>query len=224
VLGTSAALTQEVLVVFTHHIPSSFALSVLALPLAMTASLLSAPAAEAGIPCVPDDFSSASAAGGTLLVVPNGGGETLAEIGSVVTVLVRDCVGNPVNGYPWQDIWLYDMGAGDISICLDGSAADQNTDANGETTISSAIAGGGYTEATLLVYLAGLAMYLSPLGIQVVSPDINGDLLVNMADLGAFAVDFGSGAYQFRSDLNHDGQINLADVGTFAQSLGASCP
>ena len=52
-----------------------------------------------------------------------------------------------------------------------------------------------------------------------VTPDINGDGVVNLADVGLFASLFFSGAYQAAIDFNCDGVLNLADIGIFAAAL-----
>ena len=49
-----------------------------------------------------------------------------------------------------------------------------------------------------------------------VSCDINGDGVINLADIGIFAQLFFAGGYQARIDFNCDGVINLADIGIFA--------
>lgn len=54
------------------------------------------------------------------------------------------------------------------------------------------------------------------------SPDQNGDLVVDLADVGAFAQNY-SGPYDYRSDLRWDGVMNVADVGAMASAMGADC-
>lgn len=172
---------------------------------------------------VPDDTAStATAAAGTILITPAGTGTTLASVGSTVTVTVSDGV-NPIAGYPFQDVYLDDFVAGEISLCQGGSVADANTNASGVTTISGAIAGGGFTQNGMQVYLAGTPLAGPALPISAVSCDINGDLKVDLADIGDFAVDF-NGAYNFRSDFVFDGLINLADIGELAIHNGEVCP
>lgn len=180
--------------------------------------------AAADIPCLPEEYSDASGAGGTILVSPDGTGETLAEIGSVITVHVRGCGGAPVENFPRQDVWLGSSFTDAFLTCQPGTIADQDTDADGMTTISGSLAGGGNTQGPLMVYIAGSGLYMDPIDLEIVSPDINGDLVVNLVDVGTFAGDYGSGSYQSRSDFNHDGTLNLADIGIFATYLGASCP
>lgn len=49
-----------------------------------------------------------------------------------------------------------------------------------------------------------------------VSCDINGDGVVNLADIGLFASLFFTPGYQPRIDFNCDGVVNLMDLSTFA--------
>lgn len=177
--------------------------------------------AAAGIP--DDTLSTATSAAGTILVTPAGTGDVLANKGLTISVNVRDANDDPIQGYPFQDTWVDDIGNGDIALCQGGSVADANTDANGDTTISGAFAAGGFTQAGLQVYLAGTPLTGAALGIDVNSCDITKDLVVNLADVGEFATDFG-GAYNFRSDFVADGVINLADVGELGIHNGEVCP
>lgn len=177
--------------------------------------------ASAGVPDA--GLSTSSAAGtGTLLITPAGNGNTLGAIGAVVTVTVVDNTGTPIAGYPFQDIYLDDAGTAEIALCQGGSVADFNTNAAGVTTISGGISGGGFTQSGLQVYLAGVAIGAA-LGINANSPDINGDLVVNLADIGSFAADF-TGSYAFRSDFDANGSINLGDLGVLASNNNQSCP
>ena len=177
--------------------------------------------ASAGIP--DDTNSTATSAAGAVLVLPDGTGGALSDAGLTISVNVRDSNNDPIAGYPFQDIWVDDAGNGDISLCQGGSVADGNTDSNGDTTISGALAAGGHTQAGLQVYLAGTPLAGPTLGIDVVSCDITGDLAVNLSDIGEFGTDF-SGAYNFRSDFTADGVVNLSDVGELGIANGAVCP
>jgi len=179
--------------------------------------------AMAGIP--DPTQSTASSATGCFDMTPGGTGTTLGNEGLTISVTVVDGGNIPIPGYPFQDIWWDDNGNGDLALCQGGTVADANTNGSGFTTISGGAAGGGWTQAGLRVYLAGVPVTGSPaLGIEVNSPDINGDITVNLADLGDFATDFNDPAYNFRSDFTCDGSENLADVGDFAVANAQSCP
>ena len=70
----------------------------------------------------------------------------------------------------------------------------------------------------------GAAVYTQlGVGLRFNSPDINGDLLVNLSDVQLFAGDF-FGSYHFRSDLAYDNVVNLSDIVPLSRSLGATCP
>jgi len=185
----------------------------LSLAVAGTMLLGMASLAMAGIPDATN--STASSAGGTVMISPAALGPSLASVGATISVHIEDAAFAPIVGYPFQDMWWDDNGNGDIALCQGGSNADGNTDANGDTTISGPAAGGGWTQSGLQVYMAGTPMAGPVLLIDVNSPDINGDLVVNVIDLGDFSIDFGAGV-GFRSDFIFDGVLNIADVGEYA--------
>lgn len=177
-------------------------------------------------PCIPsfEPIVEVSSAGGDVLITPAGNGPSLADAGATITVTIADNCGGPIAGYPFQDIWWNDPGTGELSFCLGGSIADGNTNATGTTTISGSARGGGFTQQGALVYVSGMPMLDYPLAFEVNSPDLNGDLTVNLADVGEFATDFHNAQYDFRSDLARDGAENLADVGVLAAHVGETCP
>ncbi|RKZ13207.1 hypothetical protein DRQ53_11545 [bacterium] len=183
--------------------------------------LLMAGVASAGIP--DDTTSTASSAGGVVMITPSGAGASLASAGATVTVTVLDVGSLPVANYPFQDIWLDDTGDAAISLCQGGSAADANTNASGVTTIGGVISGGGFTQNTQ-VWIAGtpLAAAMTGTSPALNSPDIDGSLGVDIVDFGTFGADFGS--TQFRSDLVFDGVVDISDFGTFGTSFGQVCP
>ncbi len=57
------------------------------------------------------------------------------------------------------------------------------------------------------------------LDLAFVSPDINGDLTVNLADLSSFAAGY-TGTYDACADMFYDGVINLSDLSLFSQAYG----
>lgn len=182
--------------------------------------LLMAGAAAAG---VPDEVkSTATSAGGTVMITPSGAGGSLAAAGATITVTLLDATMLPVPNFPFQDLWLDDAGDMSIALCQGGSTADANTNAAGVTTIGGIISGGGYTTTTQ-VWVAGtpLAGALSA-AVALNSPDNNHDLVVDIVDFGTFGGDFGT--TQFRSDLVFDGSVDIADFGTFGTSFGQACP
>jgi hypothetical protein len=137
--------------------------------------------------------------------------------------------GSPVAGVPSADVWLTSSSAS-FAFCGGAMLADADTDATGTTSFShsSPPAGG-----CLPGQQAGvdLALHVTALGIPIPSdirldfnsPDITGDLQVNLADVGPFSSAL-NGAYNFCADFFHDGVVNLSDVGIFSAHLGHSCP
>ena len=178
--------------------------------------------ATAGIP--DETQSSAVSAGGVVLITPGGTGGSIADEGATITVTVLDAGGLPVPNFPFQDIYLGHPGDNSIVLCQGGSTADFNTNANGVPTLSCVISGGGFSPTTQ-VYINGTPLSginNPPLTVGLNSPDINGDLNVNLNDFSAFGVDFGGNA--FRSDYVYDGVVNLGDFSRFGQTFGETCP
>ena len=175
--------------------------------------------ASAGIP--DENLSSAASAGGTVMITPASTGGSIADAGATITVTVLDAGGLPVPNFPFQDMWLGHNGDNAIALCQGGSTADLNTNALGVTTISGVIGGGGYS-LTTQVYINGTPLTQAPLNVALYSPDITGDLIVELPDFSAFGVAFGG--TEFKADLVFDGVIDLADFSRFGQSYFQQCP
>jgi len=188
--------------------------------------------AMAGIPDL--DNSTASSPAGCVSISVDGTGTAIGAAGMTVTVTVRDGNGDPVVGYPFQDVWLGDNAAGtEITLCNGGSTAAANTNASGVTTITGAIAGGGTTNVGngggMQVYLAGVPLNGAGLPISASNPDLNGDLQVTTGgDLqpvpGGFANLYLNAGYDIEDDFNCDGTENLLDVTRFAGQWAANPP
>lgn len=161
--------------------------------------------------------------GGELYVSPAGRGPTLESAGATITVEILDGNLQPIVGYPFQDVWIEDQSFEGFVSCVGGAVADHDTDAQGITTFTGAPSAGGQADSDMFVYVAGIQVTGPPLPIDVNSPDINGDLSVDLADVALFAFDYANG-YAFRSDFTHDGALTLADVGLMVAHVGESCP
>ena len=133
-------------------------------------------------------------------------------------------VGDAIANFPFEDMWLESADGGVVSCHWWGMIADQNTDINGMTMWANPPIAGGHSQGPVIVFVNGSPLLSnSGLPLEFISPDINGDLVVNLQDLSILAPDYYSG-YSFRSDLNGDGDINLSDIYIFSQHLGAQCP
>lgn len=140
-----------------------------------------------------------------------------------ITLHLRDCYDIPIAAFPREDMWL-ESADGGLSMCVGGTTADADTDAQGIATWTQPLAAGGSSQALCQVMINGLALPYSPgLLLHFNSPDINGDGAVNIMDVPLMAADF-YGAGSFRSDLARDGRTDLGDIVKFAQALGSSCP
>lgn len=187
-----------------------------------------------------DDLSECRATtdawtGASLACAPDGSGDALADargmdggtVDATIHVELIDWNHDPIAAYPAEDIWL-DADGGGLALCDGGAHADAPTDASGRTTISGPIRAGGSRAlgepGALEVWInAGrVPSFLEDLALN--SPDMDGDLTVDLTDVVLFAMSYRSGAYRYAADLHCDGQINLADLVVFAELNGTSCP
>lgn len=184
--------------------------------------------ATAGIPDETNSTASAANAG-VVLMTPASTGNAISDgrqlpgtpVDCTITVTVLDAGMLPVANYPFQDIYVDDAGGGGMVLCQGGSVADADTDNSGVTTISGIIGGGGFTTSSQ-VYISGTPLAGPALAVGFNSPDIDPNLVVDIADFSQFGIDFGS--TQFRSDLVYDGSVDLADFSAFGLTFGQSCP
>ncbi len=167
----------------------------------------------------------------TLFVVPDGSGDTFDQAtlpyggteDATITLLLLDGNYNPVANFPSEDMWLESRDAGLIP-CPGGTSADANTDAAGTTTWATPLHAGGHSQAITDVIVNGARLELAPgLELSFNSPDINGDLMVDLTDVQLFVLDFFS-VFNFRSDFHRDGTVNLSDISHMALAIGAACP
>jgi hypothetical protein len=173
--------------------------------------------------------SSASSAGGCVLVCPQGDGDRLDALGATISVVVKDQAGAPIPGIPGADFWL--MGCNDPGLVLCGGGgsinADAATDINGETTIVNDFAAGGCDSVGVVVVVQGVVIEdinnnCNPLCLPIVmvSPDIDASLLVDVVDLGLFSINYTAPVpkgYVACLDYNCDGAIDLVDFSLFSQ-------
>jgi len=170
----------------------------------------------------------------SVYTLPDGSGHPISDCylfggertDATISLVLRDQDENPVPDYPAEDIWLQTMQDG-LVLCPEGSIADGPTDANGMTTFSSAVRGGGASDPEAgeitVVVVGGCASYRPGRTILFNSPDLNGDLVVNLADVVTFAVHF-FGDYTYAADFFWDGEVNLSDLTHMVGTLSATCP
>ena len=167
-----------------------------------------------------------------LFNLPNGDGSSFDNAqktdGSIadatIEVVIRDGNNDVIAGFPAEDLWL-ESGDGGMVPCVGGTTADGDTDENGVTHWANPLNAGGHSTATCYVMISGDAITSagSDFALKFNSADMNGDGVVNLADVGSFSTVF-YGTYEFSADFYADGVLNLADVGRLATGVGGSCP
>ncbi|MEZ4386723.1 MAG: hypothetical protein R3D98_03965 [Candidatus Krumholzibacteriia bacterium] len=180
-----------------------------------------------------DEFTATMPQPAHLWVSPDGHGHDLqhaygpgwgGQVDGTIEVQLLDDNLDPIVGYPREDIWLADV-QGDFVFCAAANIADHDTDLDGRTTISGPFRAGGQImpDGEARVYVAGSPIGDAPLPLTINSPDVNGDLRVNLADIAPFVQALQSG-YDWRFDFNADGTVNLVDISIFVATLGEECP
>lgn len=193
-------------------------------------------AAAAQIPdLMPTVVCAASDRQVSLYCLPNGDGNALtqaremnsaAPVDATITLTLLDRQSQPVPCYPAEDMWL-ETSLNGLVHCPGGTIAGANTDAAGVTTFVDPLRAGRQSDRTagetLIVLVSGAIVDGSQLDILVNSPDLDGNLVVNLSDAVLFTQD-AAGTYSYRSDFCYDNVINLSDAVLFARGLGADCP
>jgi hypothetical protein len=144
---------------------------------------------------------------------PQGDTPSLSDLGVVVMLPF----GAPV---PEGSIHAADQ-CGNIAFSVPPQV-DGPPDAGGTATFSGQLAGGGQTDT----WLWWSGMIPEPpclsieVGIRLLSPDINGDLSVNLLDFALFGAAWPPGPYDPRVDYNGDSMISLVDFARFGEHFG----
>lgn len=175
-----------------------------------------------------------------ILAVPGGAGPSLANartptgapIDATVIATIVDSSWHAAANFYHGDIWLeFPAAAGTVRNCAFASRhflVDVNTDAYGVTRVALPLQGAGWSAGPAVFKLNDNPAetpnhYIWPaVLLQVNSPDINGDRVVDLIDVATFAGDY-LGSFHMRSDLQRDGVLNLADIALMAEHLGADC-
>jgi hypothetical protein len=160
---------------------------------------------------------------------PAGDGESLDEardsygtpVDATITLYLYDINYDPIVYYPATDLWLVTED-NEIAICPGGTVADADTDYNGQTTFSGPFQAGGCGSG-VVVMISGVPLPQPPLDLHFISPDFNGDQLVDLTDVVLFSQAY-FGTYGECFDLRHDAMLNLSDLVVLAPHWGHHCP
>ena len=173
-----------------------------------------------------------------LLVLPDGSGpgyegafmmNTGLVVDATLEMTIIDPMGYPIILYPAEDVWLESAGGGTLATCSVPSpgiilADPVASDMQGRCFFSVPPVAGGWSDGVTQGFINGEALQSSAgVLVRFVSPDIDGNLVVNLSDAGFFATDL-FGTYHLRSDFNADGVVDLSDSGFLATSIGKGCP
>jgi hypothetical protein len=180
--------------------------------------------------------STASSAGGCWVVCPLGDGPALNALApaagdGTIDITVKDGTGAAVPGIPAADFWL--VGAADL-VTLCGGAGSINataaSDANGETQITGVWTAGGCDDGVLVVVQGVILQDVNSvpaceplvLGLDVRSPDINGDLIVDELDFTAFGNAWGLFGLPYNkcADYDCDNDVDPIDFTLFGNHWG----
>lgn len=158
-----------------------------------------------------------------------------------VWIEARDASNNPIPGIPWTDYWLNACTGNQLCLCASPVAADSLTGANGRTTFSGRIAGGGCSLTGGIWWaIQGKVIKEKPcpspnplcLNIVIKGPDLNGpgglpDCQVLVNDLIPFGSSYnksqGQAGYNACCDYTDDNACNLSDFALFGQHKEHKC-
>jgi hypothetical protein len=144
-----------------------------------------------------------------------------------------NCVGVPIPNLPRDRFWLEETTIDDFVPCklCCGKVnrfpiADGPTNPLGRTVFANPVCAGGYTDPAggerIRVNTAWGPLPSPPFDIQFNSPDLSGDLTVDLSDVVIFAGIY-YGPYEYRADYVWDGAITLSDIVVMANAIGAAC-
>ena len=178
---------------------------------------------NAGVSCITMQVTICPA--GDFELIRNGCGGTA----DYIWIEARDAGNLPIPGIPWTDYWLNACDPlKQLCICVSPIGADSLTGANGRTTFSGRIAGGGCTLSQGIWWaIQGKPILAKPCGsaklclnVVIKSPDVTGaggqpDCKINLSDLIPFGTSYNKnlGQVGFNSccDYNDDDKCNLSD-------------
>jgi hypothetical protein len=203
---------------------------------------------------VDDCYSTAgvSCTGMQVSICPAGDFEFIRNgcggVADYIWIEARDASNNPVPGIPWTDYWL---GSCDptkpLCLCASPVTADSLTGANGRTTFSGRIRGGGCVLTGGIWWAIQGKVIKAATGpppcdptplcltdVIIKSPDLTGavgtgypDCIVDLSDLIPFGATYNKGpanpGYNACCDYNDDNFVDLSDFAFFGVHYQHRC-
>jgi hypothetical protein len=186
-----------------------------------------------------------SCAGMRISICPAGDFEMIQEgcggASDYIYIYARDSEGVGIPGIPWTDYGLISCNpAQELDLCYGSMVpADSLTDGLGRTTMSGHIRGSGcLLHHGVSLWIQGKILLRQPLcvepicmEIQIVSPDLNKDHVIDLSDLASFGQSYNCPgptctrpkAFNNCCDYNDDGVCNLSDLALFGQHYQHMC-
>jgi hypothetical protein len=182
-------------------------------------------------PCGSDFELHATAVPTPLLVCPLGDTPSFLEQGWWISIVVQHADGRPFPNIPASDFWLIDCDPLRDAVLCAGSAppgADSTTNAAGMTTMSAGTLSAGGCASGMALAVMGLILQdrnngcsIKCVPIRLRSPDLNGDLVVDLTDISLFSRGYPPNAYDACCDMDLNGSVDLRDLSAIAGHLGA---
>lgn len=178
---------------------------------------------------IPDAFASSIASGGApILTCPLGDAPGLSVPNAAILVRVRDASGQPILNLVPGD---FEVDGAPLWMMADVYFPGPNTHnvmglqvvTPGDYLLNSPLMSGGNGFGLEVKVRNVLIVTGAPVPNPFVSPDITGDGIVNLSDIGTFA-QFFYGGFNPSADFNFDGVLNLADIGILAVHNGCVFP
>ena len=160
---------------------------------------------------------------------PQGDTDTFSQQGFTLAFTINDVGGQPIPDIPGSDFWLIDCDpSGNLALCAGSasSAADSATNSAGQTTMSNGTLNAGGCADGLSPVVQGFVLEQAPscdpycLNIWVRTPDLDGNLVINLVDLGNFSACFPPQPYDKCCDFDCNATVNLQDLARFAFHFG----
>lgn len=188
---------------------------------------------ECGLSCEPMIIPTCPA-GDFKLISEGCGGED-----DYIWVVIVDGTGTGIPDIPWNDYWMDACDpAQELCLCSPPLSADSLTNEAGRTTFSNEIAGGGCTlSGGIWLSCQGKIILADPplctagdpicLNIVVVSPDLTGECICDLSDLGVFGDSYNRAppdpAYDPCCDYTGDNICDLSDFAFFGEHYQHRC-
>lgn len=135
-----------------------------------------------------------------------------SRVDATIELWLTDSLGNPIIGYPLEDLWLC---APDLCFCGGSNVADANTDANGYTTFSGPLYAGGHAPYGALGVCVNAVTVATIPNLRVTSCDADCNLILQHGPDQTAIQNCGI-SYPLCADFDNDGCVTAKDASFMA--------